>query len=187
MSQTTNHTPLDQGSFEQLFKAHFAALCNYAVQYVHDDDSAREIAQKVFINLWQTRETIDPNRPVKSYLYTSVRNRCLNHIRDQKKYRSRVLDLEVLEDAFADDPADNDTSDLEAQIARALDALPEKCRQVFEMSRFQHLKYKDIAAQLDISEKTVEAHMSRALKTLREELKDYAPVVLWLLLGGFYC
>ncbi|MBK7407769.1 MAG: RNA polymerase sigma-70 factor [Saprospirales bacterium] len=181
MSTPLAHTTLDKPLFEQLFKAHFVALCNFGYQLVQDMDSAKDIAQKVFINLWENREGIDPKRSVQSYLYTSVRNRCLNHIRDQKKYRSQVLDLEIMDIEISIESDDSGLEELQDKITEALSTLPEKCRLVFEMSRFQDKKYKDIAAELNISEKTVEAHMSRALKTLREELKEYFP--LFLLLG----
>jgi RNA polymerase sigma-70 factor (ECF subfamily) len=181
MSKPPAHTTLDKALFEQLFKTHFAPLCNYAVQYVQDADSAKDITQKVFINLWESRENIDTQKSIQSYLYTSVRNRCLNYIRDHKKYRSQVLDLEIndIEIAFEEDDP-QEYSELEAKVAEALQALPEKCRQVFEMSRFKEMKYKEIALELDISEKTVEAHMSKALKTLKEFLKDYVRI-LWLI------
>ncbi|MCB9283865.1 MAG: RNA polymerase sigma-70 factor [Lewinellaceae bacterium] len=184
MSRQSAHIALTQALYEQLFKAHFVALCHFANQLVQDMDSARDIAQKVFINLWENRETIDPQRSVQSYLYTSVRNRCLNHIRDRKKYRSQVLDLEIMDIEISFEEDNTGLEELQKKIAEALSTLPEKCRQVFEMSRFQDMKYKDIAAQLDISEKTVEAHMSKALKTLREELKEYFPLLL--LLGFLY-
>ena len=184
MPKPPPHTTLDKPLFEQLFKAHFAPLCNFAVQFVQDHDGAKDITQKVFINLWENRETIDTQKSIQSYLYTSVRNRCLNYIRDQKKYRSQVLDLEINDIEIAFEENEPGLPDLEAKVAEALNALPEKCRLVFEMSRYKDMKYKDIATELDLSQKTVEAHMSRALRTLREVLKDYR-LALWLLfLGG---
>lgn len=185
MPKPAAHTNLDKPLFEQLFKAHFAPLCNFAVQYVQDADSAKDIAQKVFINLWENRGNIDPQKSIQSYLFASVKNRCLNFIRDQKRYRSQVLDIEIADIDIAFEEDDQAYSDLEKKISEALQALPEKCRQVFEMSRFQNKKYKDIAAELGISEKTVEAHMSKALKTLKEQLKDY--VLIFLVLSGFFC
>jgi RNA polymerase sigma-70 factor (ECF subfamily) len=173
MPKPSIHKILDKQLFEQLFKDHYVHLCNFASQYVQDMDSARDITQKVFINLWEKRESIDPQKKLLSYLFTSVRNRCLNHLRDQKKYRSRILDLEIVEDELAFEDNEADILDLQIQIADALRELPERCRQVFEMSRFKKMKYKDIAEELSISEKTVEAHMSKALKMLRENLKDY--------------
>jgi RNA polymerase sigma-70 factor (ECF subfamily) len=184
MSKPTAHTNLDKPLFEQLFKEHFAPLCQFAVQFVQDADAAKDIAQKVFINLWENRGHIDPQKPVRSYLYTSVRNRCLNYIRDNKKYRSQTLDLKLMEGAFFFEEDNPGLSDLERQIRAALESLPEKCRQVFEMSRFEDKKYKEIALELDISEKTVEAHMSKALKTLKEQLKEYLP--LFCLISGFF-
>jgi len=184
MPKPAAHTDLDKPLFEQLFKVHFAPLCNFAVQYVQDADSAKDIAQKVFINLWENRQNIDPRKSIQSYLFTSVKNRCLNFIRDQKRYRSQVLDLEIAGVDIAFEEDDQEYADLEKKISEALESLPEKCRQVFEMSRFQNKKYKDIAAELGISEKTVEAHMSKALKTLKEQLKDYA--LISLILSGFF-
>lgn len=173
MPEQPKHNNFLKTDFEQLFKAHFAHLCNFAYQYVADEDTAKDITQKVFIYLWENREKVDPEKSIRSYLFTSVKNRCLNHIRDHKKYRSKVLDLDIHdfeisyeEDGFAE-------IELKKRIDQALDLLPEKCKMVFQMSRFKDMKYKDIAESLDISVKTVEAHMSRALRTLRSELDDY--------------
>ena len=172
---------LDLPRFEELFKAHFASLCHFAKQYVQDEDTAQDICQKVFIHLWQKRQLIDPKQSIVSYLFTAVKNRCLNHIRDHKKYRSKVLDLELAEEewSFQDDHFVEE--ELKASIAEALASLPEKCRKVFEMSRYQEMTYKEIAEELDISPKTVEAHMNKAIKSLRIHLKDYLLAYLILL------
>jgi len=122
-------------------------------------------------------------KSIQSYLFTSVRNRCFNYIRDQKKYRSEVLDLEThdFEISFEEDTMA--MSELKDKVAAALNELPEKCRLVFEMSRYNNMKYKEIAEELDVSVKTVEAHMTKALKSLRENLEDYHFVLL--LIYGF--
>ena len=172
---------LDQVQFEQLFRTHFVPLSNFARQYIQDADACKEVVQKVFIRLWEMRQQIDPNKSINSYLYTSVKNRCLNYIRDHKKFRSQLLDVDCGDIEIAVDADDRFIEELEDQIQSALEARPEKCRLVFEMSRFQDLKYKDIAQQLHISEKTVEAHMSKALKSLRERLGRYLTLLLWLL------
>jgi RNA polymerase sigma-70 factor, ECF subfamily len=181
MSKTKTHTHLDQAAFEQLFKSHFVQLCNFASQYVSDMDAARDICQKVFILLWENREQINTDQNVRSYLFTSVKNRCLNYIRDQKKYRSRILDVDIQDIDIAFEEDEMATDELQIKIQKSLDALPEKCRQVFIMSRFEEKKYQEIAIALDISIKTVEAHMSRALRSLREDLKDHLYVLLLLL------
>ncbi|MFK7808116.1 MAG: RNA polymerase sigma-70 factor [Saprospiraceae bacterium] len=180
MSKIPTTNILDKAAFEKLFKSHFAHLCNFAGQYVADRDAARDICQKVFILLWENREKIDTNQNVRSYLFTAVKNRCLNYIRDQKKYRSHVLDIDIqdIDQSFEEDQFA--VEDLQNKIDKALDALPEKCRQVFEMSRYEEKKYQEIADELSISKKTVEAHMSRALRSLREDLKDYLFVLLLL-------
>jgi len=169
--------------FEDLFKTYFQHLCSFAQQYVGDADAAQDICQKVFIRLWEKREEMDPKKAIKSYLFTSVKNRCLNYIRDHKKYRSQILDLDCgdfdlfsEEDHFAEE-------ELKDKIEAALSTLPPKCRLVFEMSRYQQMKYNEIAEELDISQKTVEAHMSKAMKSLRQELKDYLFIFI-LIWGG---
>ena len=116
---------------------------------------------QVFINLWEKRATLDLSTSLKSYLFTSVHNRSLNVIRDRKKFSS----AEVPDVAGEwDVSAQIESMELEAKIREAIDFLPEKCREVFELNRFEGLKYSEIAARLGISVKTVENQMSKALK-----------------------
>jgi len=107
-----------------------------------------------------------------------VKNRCLNYLRDQKKFQSQVLDIEGGDIDLGEEDLNLEAKELEARIEEALSQLPEKCRQVFEMSRYNGMKYKEIAEELDISPKTVEAHMSKAIKTLREGLQHYLLLLL---------
>jgi RNA polymerase sigma-70 factor (ECF subfamily) len=173
---------LDKAVFEQLFREEINRLHRFAMQYVKDGDSAMDICQGVFITLWEKREGIDMNRSVRSYLYTSVKNRCLNYIRDQKKYRSKILDLDYADvDTIGTSEDNPGQEDLERLVSEALDSLPEKCRQVFEMSRISGLKYREIAEELEISQKTVEAHMSKAMRILRDALSGYH-LFFWLVL-----
>ena len=178
MSLKITHKEFTKTDFEELFKAYFEALCRYALNFVYDNDTSKEIVQDVFINLWNKRETLDSSKPVKSYLYTSVRNRCLNHIRDNKKFRSNILDVEIADIDLAFEHDDFEENDLQNKIDSTLDLLPTKCRQIFELSRFEELKYKEISEKLDISIKTVEAQMSKALKIFRENLKDYINILI---------
>lgn len=183
MNLNTSNIELNKSLFEQLFREHYEPLCHFAKSFVKDHDSAQEIVQDVFINLWQTKETITSDKPVKSYLYTSVKNRCLNYIRDNKKFRSQFLDVELELEIPVDDA--DIFSELETQnkIDAALNKLPEKCRHVFELSRFEELKYKEIAERLSISQKTVEIHMSKALKILRVELNDLLIILILILIN----
>ncbi|MBK8503467.1 MAG: RNA polymerase sigma-70 factor [Saprospiraceae bacterium] len=181
MLKPVDRNVLDEERFGQLFKTHFVRLSNFARQYIEDTDTCKDIVQKVFINLWEKRAQIDSEKSVISYLFTSVKNRCLNHIRDNKKFRSQLLDIDCGDIEIAIEDDGHFIEELQDQIQLALDNLPEKCRLVFEMSRFQDMKYKDIARQLDISEKTVEAHMGKALKSLRVSLGRYLTLLLWIM------
>ena len=183
MDKKDKHQSLNRDSFQNLFENYYQNLCRFASGYVCDHDTAEEIVQQVFINLWDQKENIDPERPVKSYLFTSVKNRCLNHIRDQKKFRNYYLDIEtelIIPVAEKDNIMEQD---LETQLAKALDKLPEKCREIFMLCRFEDMKYKDVAEKLGISQKTVETQMSKALKILREEFKD----IWFLIIIYFHC
>ncbi len=174
--------------FEELFRAEYTRLCGFARQYVHDDDMAKDICQHVFIKLWERRNEIDRNKSVTSYLFTAVKNRCLNYIRDNKKFRSNLLDV-VCGDIDFVDPNDSDHlefAELQASIEYALERLPDKCRKVFELSRFHHKKYREIAEELGIAQKTVEAHMSKAMRILRECLKSYRLIGTLVFLMNFF-
>jgi len=167
--------------FEQLFREYFSPLCNFALGYVCDLDTSKEIVQEVFINLWNKKDTITSDKSVKAYLYTSVRNRCLNYIRDHKNFRSYLLDVEIEDTELVIENQSMTQAETQVKIQQAIEKLPEKCRKVFELSRFDELKYKEIAEKLDISIKTVEAQVSKALKILREELKELIISILLIL------
>lgn len=176
-----NITQIDKTTFELLFKHYFSALSYYAYKFIPDIDTAKEIVHDVFINVWEKRDVIDLSKSVKAYLYTSVHNRCLNHLRDHKKFnRDEILyeNLSESQHMIASDRVIE--AELKAKINEVMQMLPEKCREVFEMSRFHGLKYNEIAVKLNISVKTVEAQMSKALKIFREQLQDYLPVMLLL-------
>lgn len=172
-----------KAEFEKLFRAHFTALCCFARKYLGDMDSSKEIVHSVFVRLWENRAEFDWEKPAKSYLFTSVYNRSMNFIRDNRRFISGEPD--TLQEEITDTSEFSDTlevAELESRIKSALQNLPEKCRQVFELNRFGGKKYAEIADQLGISLKTVETHMSKALKILREELRDYLYVLLLFLL-----
>lgn len=172
----------DVSSFERLFKDYYSMLCNFAYGIVKDSDSAEELVQKLFCNLWEKREELNINTSIKSYLYTAVRNACLNtkkHLKVRMEYEKEYL--YVNRSAQDESGMKLETKELRDQIETAISKLPEQCRQVFKLSRFEELKYREIAEVLNISIKTVENHMGKALKILREELK-YLIVLLLLLL-----
>lgn len=182
MNLASKYQPLDEATLRKLFDLHYNSLCRFATGYLTDADAAEDIVQQVFINLWNHREEIQPDKSINSYLFTAVKNRCLNRIRDHKKYRSYYLDVELELEIPVEDKDTFSEAELENRLNMALDKLPEKCREVFILCRFEEMKYKEVADKLNISAKTVEAQMSKALKILREEFKDLWFVVLMLFL-----
>jgi len=175
---------LDKPAFEELFRSFFPGLVLFAQKYLPDQDTAKEIVHNVFINLWEKRENVDTSSSLKSYLFTSVYNRCLNHIRDQKKFDKDETHLQRLDSTeFADGTDRLEEQELEERIYDALQALPERCREVFTLSRFEGLKYSEIAEKLGISVKTVEAQMSKALRILREKLIDYLTIMILFMIN----
>lgn len=170
---------MGQRAFEELFKTYFNPLMAFSRRILGNEDDAREVVHQVFINLWEKRDEIDTTVSLKSYLFTSVNNRSLNVIRDRKKFSSE----EVPEEAEEWDAESRlEAMELEEQVRGAIEALPERCREIFKLNRFEGLRYGEIASQLDLSVKTVENQMSKALKILREQLGKYLMVLWWLML-----
>lgn len=170
--------PTDEVEFQKLFEEYYASLVLFAYNYVKDQDEAEEMVQEVFTNVWIKAETIAITSSVRSYLYGCVRNASLNHLKHQKivnQYQSHQL--ATASDSFEETPLE--LEELQQKLRAALDKIPAKCREVFELNRFEGLRYKEIAAQLNLSLKTVENQMGKALKILREELGDYMSLVIW--------
>jgi RNA polymerase sigma-70 factor, ECF subfamily len=173
-------SPENKKKFEQLFKELFSPLAGFSMKYIYDLDDAKNIVHEVFMSVWEKFETLPEDMNFKSYLYTAVKNKSLNFIRDKKKHV-------ILEDVEDEGPVEEnrslETAELEKEIEMALQSLPEKCKQVFEMNRQDGLKYAEIAEKLNISIKTVEAQMSKALAIMREHLRDFMILLLFLLFG----
>jgi RNA polymerase sigma-70 factor (ECF subfamily) len=179
MSRPDRVGRMDQQNFEKIFKAYFPALMAFSRKILGNEDDAREVVHQVFINLWERRSEIDLSTSLKSYLFTAVNNRSLNVIRDRKKFSSEeVPDLAENWDVSAE----LESMELEERIREAISGLPERCRVIFELNRFEGLSYGDIAKELDISIKTVENQMSKALKILREQLSNYLSLLFWFVL-----
>ena len=177
---------IDKQSFEVLFRTYYPPLCAFARKYISDVDEVKDIIHQVFVSLWQRRDEIDTDTPLKSYLFTGVHNRCLNYIRDRKKIvqYDNPQDVDELRE-YLQSHDHLESEETLAKINNALDELPEKCREIFMMNRFDNLKYREIAEKLNISVKTVETQMSRALKTLREKLSDLIMGLIIFLLNLF--
>jgi RNA polymerase sigma-70 factor (ECF subfamily) len=157
-------------------------MIRFAREYVPAKEDAENIVQDIFVMLWEKREVLEVKVGLVPWLFTLVKNRCLDFLRHEtvgkefaKEYEAKRIALEQLNYAFSSD------EDLEEVLTAAINALPERCREIFIKSRVEGKKYREIAAELEISINTVENQMSIALKKLRISLKDYLPLLLFLL------
>jgi RNA polymerase sigma-70 factor (ECF subfamily) len=169
----------DESTFEQVFKTYFKSLHAYAFTILKDEVQAEEMVQQVFFRLWDRSEALSITGSVAAYLYRAVHNESLNYIKHQKVRSDHRLHVAYSMKNQADHASKKVlASELEKKIQEALADLPEQCRTVFQMSRFEEMKYKEIADELDISIKTVENQMGKALKLLRAKLVEYLPLFL---------
>jgi len=169
----------DEAAFEQVFKNHFKRLHAYAFTILRDEIQAEEMVQQVFFKLWERNENLSLTGSVTSYLYRAVHNESLNYIKHQKVRSNHQLNVAYSMKNEVEHPAKKImAAELEKKIHSALNELPEQCRTIFQMSRFDELKYREIADKLGISIKTVESQMSKALRLLRVKLVDFLIFIL---------
>ena len=172
----------DEAAFEQVFKTHYKNLHAYAFTILKDEDEAEEMVQQVFFKLWERSEHLSFSGPIAAYLYRAVHNGSLNFIKHQKVKAGHQLHVAyIMKNKSEQAQPRMIRKELENKFREALNELPEQCRTVFQLSRFEDMKYKEIAHKLDIAVKTVENHMGKALKLLRTKLVDFLPLLLILL------
>ena len=180
----------DSNAFESVFRFWYEPLVHFAEEYISDLESARNIVQNIFMKLWEKHELVNPDSNLKSYLYMATRNACLSHLRHIKvesSYFEKAIknneDLQLNYEALEELKLEQiDFSNLEKLIQDTIDSLPERCRQVFLMSRYEEMKNKEIAEKLNISVKAVEANITRAITKLRENTREYLPELVFFLL-----
>lgn len=171
----------DETAFEQVFKTHFKSLHAYAFTILKDEMAAEEMVQQVFFKLWERTATLSISGSVAAYLYRAVHNESLNYIKYQKVRADHRLQVAYSMRAQAESASGKVlTTEMEKKLRDALNELPEQCRTIFQLSRFEELKYREIADQLDISVKTVENQMGKALKLLRAKLIDFLTLLVLL-------
>ncbi len=163
----------DKRAFELVFNQYYGIMVLYAARFMDTKAEAEEIVQEVFVKFWEKCTTLLPDSSIKSYLYRSVHNSCLNAIKHEKVkdgYKQHVI--QFLESSYQDNAEFNDPDIIRNRIHVEIDKLPPRCSEIFKLSRFEGLKYQEIADHLGISVKTVEVQMGKALKVLRENLQD---------------
>ncbi len=175
-------TPFSDREFELLFNEHYLPLCRFALKITGQPDVAEDIVQEQYVYLWEHRSAIRKRESLPSYLYTAVRHRTYSYLKSRTARLSRIGDVE---DEAASmpitipDPLTNlENQELGQLLERALESLPEKCRSVFTLKKFEGLSHKEIAAILSISVKTVEAQMTIAFKKLTEFISQNWPLLL---------
>ncbi len=163
----------DREAFNKLFRRFYAPLLRFCIRFVADEDIAAEVVQDFFVKLWTNHEKLSISSSINSYMMQSVRNLSITYINKERSHAETNLAI------YSEEGEDFDPSEkllgqsLEDAYRKIVAEMPEKRREVFVLSRFDGLKYAEIAEKLNLSQKTVEAHMSAAIKQLREGLKDY--------------
>lgn len=166
----------DIKEFEQFFRAFYKPLLSYAYRFFDDQQDAEEIIQDLFLKFWEKRAKLEITSSLTSYLFRAVRNNCLQAIKYQKnktKYQAYIKNQ--TNDYQDSEPLEFlEYTELNEKVNYILSELPDRCQEIFKLNRFQGLKYKEIALELSISIKTVEANMSKALKHFRASLEEYS-------------
>jgi RNA polymerase sigma-70 factor (ECF subfamily) len=168
----------EKKAYEDIYNEFFGVLYHLCLHYLHDEEVSEEIVQDTFMKLWEIRETLNDQINIRNFLYTITKNNCLNYLRNQKISMKHLENLKYLEMQFNYEALEKlgnylQFEELRKKIDEAISNLPAEVNETFKLSRFEELLYKEIADQQGISIKTVEARISKALRILRVDLKDY--------------
>jgi len=172
----------DLKAFEMMFRDYYTPLVQYGNTLLKDFEETEDVVQQVFISVWEKRSLAGVHTSARSMLYKAVYNACLNRLKHRKVRSEHAEELKATQPA----PETTDllqAKELELRIHQAIELLPEQCAKIFNLSRFEQLKYQEIADKMGLSVKTVENQMGKALKVIRGELSDYLPLFLLFLIG----
>lgn len=178
----------NERAYEALFKTYYSELAVHANKYLHDIEAAKEIVQDLFVNIYEKRHNLDINSSLKSYLYKSVQNRCINVINSSKtKEKYAVFVKNSTSETENQIDREINIAELENALYHAIGDLPPKCRMIFKLNRFDGLSNGEIADKLELSKRTVETQITKALKILRSKLQPFmlesAAISLAILIG----
>ncbi len=178
----------DVHAFGIFFRNHYARLLGYCKLFIREDTVAEDLVQEAFVNFWEKREELDPKKSVEALLFVSIRNRCLNYLRDQQStrqkfeaYKGEVEQLQYL--SHLDFLGEEETSMEERllnEVNAAIEALPDRCREVLNLSKFEGLKNREVAVKLGISVKAVEKQLAVAKQKIARHLEEKYPLGLAL-------
>ncbi|MEP7318960.1 MAG: RNA polymerase sigma-70 factor [Panacibacter sp.] len=177
IKQTT--IPAEEPAFEKMFATHYKGMYCYACTILKDEINAEEITQNIFVKLWERRNHVIIQSTLQGYLYRMVHNDCMNLLKHEA-VKAKFEKEKIYTMKNESDSANKKilSGQLEEKLSDALRELPEQCRTIFQLSRFEDLKYREIAEHLGIAEKTVENQMGKALKLLRIKLVDFLPLII---------
>ena len=172
----------EKKAYEVVYNELFGVLYHLCLNYLHDQKVSEELVQDTFMKLWEIRETLNDQINLRNFLYTITKNNCLNHLRNQKISLKHQENMKYLEMQFNYDALEKlgnylQFEELRIKIDVAISKLPTEVIETFRLSRFEELSYRQIADQQGVSIKTVESRITKALRTLRVELKDYLPLI----------
>ncbi|HYX08326.1 MAG TPA: RNA polymerase sigma-70 factor [Bacteroidales bacterium] len=171
----------DKKAFEYIFKNYYLQLCLFSKQYTGNIDDSREVVQDLFIWLWEKRGNLDHLQSVKTYVHSSLR---FNSIRKRSMDKFRFIDTtDISEEKFVSGFHDElEYTELQSVVFKVINRLPDRCREIFELSRYEKHTYKEIAQKLGISVKTVEGQISKALRNIQSGIEKYLIVITGVLL-----
>jgi len=172
----------DRSAFSSIFSFHYANMVSFASTFTKDLDTSEEIVQEVFVQLWENRESLMITSSLKSYLLKTIQNRCINWLK-HLKVRDKYNHFMVENSSIADLDTENYIlkSELEGKLEKTLQTLPKEVADAFRMNRYECKKYQEIAVIQNVSVRTIEVRIGKALSLLRESLKEYLVLILSLL------
>ncbi len=181
----------EEKAFEQLFVAYYAPLCRFVWRYIYSEVMSEELVQEVFIQVWENRKRLITGGSLRAYLYRAAKNKMLDHVKHQRvvrRHREEMMAAMNEEDFMVHNGSDESGQDVSdefmSQVRRAVEELPKRARQVYELHQRDGLTYQEIAMVMEISPKTVESQMSRALKFLRDRLAEFLPLLIMVYMLG---
>lgn len=171
----------DLTTFEMVFRDYYTPLVRYGNTLLRDPDETEDVVQQVFVSMWEKHAQLDIHTSVRAVLYKAVHNACLNRLKHRKVRAEYASEYQHSQSEAMQDQ-ELQAKELEVKIQEAIAKMPEQCARIFTMSRFEQLRYQEIADQLGLSVKTVENQMGKALKIVREHLRDYLSLFLLFLI-----